>query len=251
MIDAEQEVAAREAKALAAVNEAQAHLQAAAASLRRMLSVAGDEDQKRAAKTLLMRLDAVALEPAAKVNERLMHARMQALKARMGITEAALAAQAAAMAELRDVALLKLQLEAELKRQPPSPPPAAPAKIDADPTVWTNEMRGSPRVVLQAAVDYASATNLYTGFTTNISEGGLFIATVERMPIGTHVDLCLQLPTGQLVRALGEVRWFREYNDTTPQVYPGMGVRFLGLSQTDQIVLHQFVAEREPMFFPD
>jgi uncharacterized protein (TIGR02266 family) len=110
--------------------------------------------------------------------------------------------------------------------------------------------RGCPRVPLQAAVDLASDSNLFTGFGTNVSEGGLFVATINVLPVGTPVDLTFTLGKSKL-SVHGEVRWTREVNDRTPEVFPGVGVRFVNLAPATAEALKLFVSEREPLFYPD
>ena len=104
---------------------------------------------------------------------------------------------------------------------------------------------------MQAAIDFGSDSNFYTGFSTNISEGGLFIATVQYVQRGTPVDLRFTLPNGAQVSAHGEVRWTREINDKTPDIFPGVGVQFIGLAPEAAQAIKEFVASREPMFYPD
>jgi uncharacterized protein (TIGR02266 family) len=111
--------------------------------------------------------------------------------------------------------------------------------------------RVSARVAMQTQVDLASDSNFFTGFSTNISEGGLFIATVNVLAPGTPVDVSFTLPAGGRLTVKGEVRWTREVNDRTPEVFPGVGVRF---TEVDPAVVGQikaFVQQREPLFFPD
>jgi uncharacterized protein (TIGR02266 family) len=107
------------------------------------------------------------------------------------------------------------------------------------------------RVPLQTSVDLASDSNLFTGFGTNVSEGGLFVATINVLPVGTPVDLTFTLPGKSKLTVHGEVRWIREVNDRTPDVFPGVGVRFVNLTPATAEVLKRFVAEREPLFYPD
>jgi uncharacterized protein (TIGR02266 family) len=107
------------------------------------------------------------------------------------------------------------------------------------------------RVPLRTAVDLASDSNLFTGFGTNVSEGGLFVATINVLPVGTPVDLTFTLPGKSRLTVHGEVRWIREVNDRTPDVFPGVGVRFVNLAPATAEVLKRFVAEREPLFYPD
>jgi uncharacterized protein (TIGR02266 family) len=111
--------------------------------------------------------------------------------------------------------------------------------------------RVAARVAMQTQVDLSSDSNFFTGFSTNISEGGLFVATVNVLPAGTPVDVTFSLPAGTRLSVKGEVRWTREVNDRTPEVFPGVGVRF---TEVDPAVVSQiktFVQQREPLFFPD
>src|SRR5262249_62108806 len=79
---------------------------------------------------------------------------------------------------------------------PPSPPPAAPPQFKASLRMRMTPpgARGGPRVRMQAAIDFQSDSNFYTGFSTNISEGGIFVATVSSPARGTQVKLHFTLP---------------------------------------------------------
>ncbi|WNG42800.1 TIGR02266 family protein [Archangium minus] len=109
----------------------------------------------------------------------------------------------------------------------------------------------SSRVHLQATINLNSDSNFFTGFTTNISEGGIFVATVQTVPRGTTVDLDFTLPGGRPMKVTGVVRWTREANDKTPELMPGMGVQFTHLPPELAAAISDFVATREPLFFPD
>lgn len=111
--------------------------------------------------------------------------------------------------------------------------------------------RVQSRVRMQAAVELHSDTNLFTGFSTNISEGGLFVATVQSAAIGTEIDLSFTLPSGENLSVHGVVRWVREVNDKTPEIFPGVGIQFINLDPAVAVSLQRFVQSREPMFFPE
>jgi uncharacterized protein (TIGR02266 family) len=111
--------------------------------------------------------------------------------------------------------------------------------------------RSNARFPLQTQVDLSSDSNVFTGFSTNLSEGGLFVATLSVLPVGTPVDLTFTLPGKVKISVRGEVRWIREIDDRTPDVFPGVGVRFLDLTAEASAALHRFVASREPLFYPD
>jgi uncharacterized protein (TIGR02266 family) len=105
------------------------------------------------------------------------------------------------------------------------------------------------RVPMQVAIDFHSDDNFYRGFSANLSDGGVFVATVNLQRIGTEVDLVFSLPTGEQVQAHGVVRWVREVNDKYPDVFPGMGVEFTRIPRDCQAAIDQFLAQREPMFY--
>ena len=111
--------------------------------------------------------------------------------------------------------------------------------------------RAGARIPLKTQVNFSSDSNLFTGFSTDIGEGGLFVATVNLLPVGTPVDLTFTLPGEASITVQGEVRWTRELDERSPQLFPGVGVRFLELRAEAAQALHRFVAEREPLFYPD
>jgi uncharacterized protein (TIGR02266 family) len=108
--------------------------------------------------------------------------------------------------------------------------------------------RKAPRLRLDAAIDLHSQSNFYTGFTENISNGGIFIATTQKIPIDTEVDIAFTLPTGFEIRGRGRVRWSRE---ETPHTSGGVGVQFDDLSREAKAAIESFLEAREPIFHPD
>jgi uncharacterized protein (TIGR02266 family) len=104
-------------------------------------------------------------------------------------------------------------------------------------------------VVIEADIGFQSDNNFFTGFSEDISTGGIFIATYDNRPIGSRLAINFTLPDGHLVSAVGVVRWLREHNDSTPDVQPGMGVQFTGLSDDDRHRINSFLGVREPMFY--
>lgn len=111
--------------------------------------------------------------------------------------------------------------------------------------------RAAKRVKMSASIDMASDSNFYGGFSTDISAGGVFVATVYALPVGAEVDLSFTLPSGAKIEVHGAVRWTREVNDKIPDSFPGVGIQFINLNERDRKAIEQFVASREPMFFPD
>ncbi len=103
-------------------------------------------------------------------------------------------------------------------------------------------------VELEVEVGLHSESNFYAGYTGDISEGGLFIATYNLLPIGTRITVAFGLG-GHEIQTDAEVRWVRDPHDMSAA--PGIGVRFTGLSAEDSDVIHRFMSARSPLFHDD
>lgn len=168
---------------------------------------------------------------------------------------------APALPELAEESTLERAL-ASVAKAPPTPdaaPPPAPSPtpvLDSRSTPTraaraTPQRRSHARRELVTRVDVDSDSNFYGGFSTDLSEGGLFVATIAYPAPGTAIDLRFTLPGGFSVEATGVVQWVREVNDATPEVMPGAGVRFVDLPAAAAQAIRAFVAQREPLFFVD
>ncbi|QSQ21378.1 TIGR02266 family protein [Pyxidicoccus parkwayensis] len=113
------------------------------------------------------------------------------------------------------------------------------------------DARRNGRVRMHTSIDMRSDSNFFTGFSMDISEGGVFIATVDPVARGTQVELDFTLPGGRPMKVTGVVRWVRESNPRTPELMPGVGVQFTGLASEVAHAISTFVTTRDPMFFPD
>ena len=92
------------------------------------------------------------------------------------------------------------------------------------------ERRAHPRYRFVTEVHFGSPSNFYTGFSRNISEGGVFVATYSPIPVGTVMDLEIKMPDSSPPIAMrGEVRWRAEPTEGSDGE-PGLGVKFLDLS---------------------
>ncbi len=133
----------------------------------------------------------------------------------------------------------------------PSPARAQAPRVAAPkpaPRTDYTQKRKCERVAVQTEVDLHTDSNLYQGFSSDLSDGGIFVATCNLLDAGTEVDLSFSVG-GKRVEAKGVVRWHREYNDATPDVFPGMGIEFLEMQQESKQALHAFTHQREPMFW--
>ena len=113
----------------------------------------------------------------------------------------------------------------------------------APPVRLTLHNRVHPRVELHVEVTLESDHNFYTGLSSNISEGGLFVATETPLPLGTRLLVRFALESDSThVDAVGEVCWLRPRSADFPC---GMGMRFLEISEEALARVATFVAGRE------
>jgi uncharacterized protein (TIGR02266 family) len=106
-------------------------------------------------------------------------------------------------------------------------------------------------VALAAEVGLRSESNFYTGFSDDISEGGLFVATYSLLPLGAHLTISFGLPGGEEIVAEAEVRWVRDPMLGDMSLSPGMGVRFTTLAPEQLAAIRKFMDLRQPMFYDD
>jgi len=122
--------------------------------------------------------------------------------------------------------------------------PSSSAASTLDPA----ERRVATRVRLEAHIHLHSESNFYTGFTDDISEGGVFVTSYLLEPIGTAVSIELALPGGCLIVAKGVVRWVRDPRNDDDHTKPGMGIEFEGLEGVTREAIAEFVMNRSPDF---
>ena len=106
------------------------------------------------------------------------------------------------------------------------------------------------RIEVRLAVDAESASNFYAGFSDNVSECGVFVATDAPLNVGSTVELWISLPHKAPIRTRGTVRWQRR-NTASSEKRAGMGIRFDRLSYQDSAHIQEFAEARAPIFFDD
>jgi uncharacterized protein (TIGR02266 family) len=144
--------------------------------------------------------------------------------------------------ELQDLDVVISEAPPPLAARPASEPPLAGERIS-----WS-DTRKKNRHMVEIEVGIASQSNLYLGFTENLSSGGVFVATYASKPIGSAIEIALAFPNGDELKVPGVVRWLRE---ATTDGWPGMGVQFESLSPEDEAKLRKFLAVRDPLFYDD
>jgi uncharacterized protein (TIGR02266 family) len=121
------------------------------------------------------------------------------------------------------------------------------AKLRARPS---NTARRFPRVPMKAAVEFRSGDRAYHGTSTNISTGGIFIATPTTVALGSEVAVLFTVPGGGQVLAMGVTKWRREPDPRDPACENGIGVQFERVNDTGKQAITRYVAKRVPILLP-
>lgn len=101
------------------------------------------------------------------------------------------------------------------------------------------DRRRSERAELIVRVDYATVDELFSEFTRDINEGGLFIETEKPRPAGTEVSLHFNLPgSDRTVKTTGIVV---RVSDGSDGATPGMGIEFEELPPEARAHINQVI----------
>jgi type IV pilus assembly protein PilZ len=101
------------------------------------------------------------------------------------------------------------------------------------------ERRRSDRAELVVRVDYSTIDELFSEFTRDINEGGLFIETEKPKPVGTVVTMYLNLPgTTDRFSTIGRIVRISGATETTP---PGVGIEFDELTAEDRVKINSLI----------
>ena len=123
----------------------------------------------------------------------------------------------------------------------------------ANPDVNTGNRRNKDREDFKVEVGLLSDYQFYTGFTQNISTGGLFVATHDILRVGTQFRVSFRIPgVDHVFSCNAEVRWSRTYDGgSLDEMQPGMGVRFVDLSEMEVGLINGYIVGRETLFHED
>ena len=106
------------------------------------------------------------------------------------------------------------------------------------------------RIDWEVQVDLRSENTFFTGFSENVSEGGLFIATEVPFDIGHRLEVKLSLMGGAPTTHQVLVRWVRP-GGAAGGLPAGMGVQFDDMSDEELNRLQDFIDSRakDTLFF--
>jgi uncharacterized protein (TIGR02266 family) len=104
-------------------------------------------------------------------------------------------------------------------------------------------VRETPRYAMELAVRVRCATwaDYLELYTTNLSRGGVFVASQVSAPIGTEMLVQLSLPNGSTLELRAEVVHLSTVEDTGAGRPPGMGLMFVDLDAETRQALEAMV----------
>jgi uncharacterized protein (TIGR02266 family) len=113
-------------------------------------------------------------------------------------------------------------------------------RIDsADSSLESHDRRRANRVGVTVRIDYATVDEMFSEFTRDINEGGLFIETEKPRQPGTEVSMQFHLPgSEEALRTLGRVVRVSRGLIGSPA---GMGIEFDELTPDDRVKIDRIV----------
>ena len=92
---------------------------------------------------------------------------------------------------------------------------------------------------LLVRIDYSTIDEIFSEFTRDINEGGLFIETEAPRATGTEVAMRFNLPgSNDPLQTVGRVAWVRSATTDEPA---GMGIEFDELSEDDRTRINAMI----------
>ena len=110
-----------------------------------------------------------------------------------------------------------------------------------------NDKRGEERqpAALRIRLRYPDVETFIDKYATNVSKGGIFIATRTPKPVGATVRFEFQLADGSpVVKGEGKVIWVKEFDPQQPHRPHGMGLKFTRLDSASRGVLERLLAHK-------
>lgn len=132
-----------------------------------------------------------------------------------------------------------------------SAPPAAVSVPAAAKAPRPSAAPGAKREEVEVNIGATTESNFYVGFSGEISEGGVFLATYDTLAEGTLVNALVTLPGGFETKVKGHVRFVRDSMDFDSEAEPGIGIQFESLDAKTRELVMRFIKKRPPLFFDD
>ena len=115
----------------------------------------------------------------------------------------------------------------------------------------SDDRRDKTRAGFDIQVGVATEHRLFVGLTSNISTGGLFIASDEPFKKGDKVEVRFSIPgAAHVFHKSATVCWTRPFDaEGHGRTGAGAGVKFDDLTEEETRILDAFLKVHEPIFF--
>lgn len=142
--------------------------------------------------------------------------------------------------------------------RPTRPSSQAPASVPSIPAAAVPAEAAAPQTMtvppgtrsdLEANIGATTESNFFVGFSGEISDGGVFVATYQSLPVGAKVSVLVTLPGGYEQSIPGTVRFVRDPMDMESE--PGIGVKFDRLGAEARELILRFIRKRPPLFYDE
>ena len=112
------------------------------------------------------------------------------------------------------------------------------------------DRRDGGRLNFDVQIGVATSHRLFVGLTSNISAGGLFIATEEQLKKGDTLDVRFQIPgTDHVFQKKATVCWTRPIDGANEHSRAGAGVKLDNLSDDEAKLLNAFLQTHDAIFY--
>lgn len=106
-------------------------------------------------------------------------------------------------------------------------------------TRTTVERRRSARTPVVVRIEYGTVDALFSEFTRDVNQGGVFVATESPLALEERVHLQFRLPgSDEPIRGTGRVVWTRDSGESEPA---GMGIHFEELEPSARARIDELV----------
>jgi uncharacterized protein (TIGR02266 family) len=119
-------------------------------------------------------------------------------------------------------------------------PPTTTPPASASPSPVGRSKRATRRVPCNIKMSIRNGEKVYTSKTLDISHGGIFLATEEKLSIGEVIDMTFQIPSSdRVVSAVGKVAWVGQGGPG--HATEGVGVKFSRIDPKDLQLIVEYV----------
>ncbi len=119
----------------------------------------------------------------------------------------------------------------------------ADGQSSSDGSLYAQDRRLAPRILVNLEVDYGNKDNFLFAYIKDISTTGIFVRTNSPEEPGTHLNVRFTpISSGDVLDIEGEVIWINPFRPGhSDNLNPGMGIRFIELTESQRRRLTEFV----------